>query len=454
MATDSGGLEDEIAGRVVWRGDEDYEAARRRVVWQDRKPARYPEVIVHAKTGEDVKAAVTWARSNKHRVSVRSGGHSWAGSSIRDGGLLVDVGELRDIEINVNKRIAVVGPGVKGRDLNTALRQHGLFFPTGHCPTVALGGFLLAGGYGLWSQHYKQSCFSVHAVDVITADGGLIHASEAENSDYLWAARGAGNGFFGVVVRFYLDLYPWPTDISGLTYVFPRSRMPDVLRWAWQARTHLTSRVEFSVVPTVMPLGSGAEPTPVIIAAALAMGADGSTALSALEPLTKCPLASDALLYEPPTPASIDGLYALADQINPPGRRYAVDNMWTSATAEELLPLFEEAYATLPTPESYLFWYHWNPQELPDAAMSVHAPVWIAAYAVYDDPGQDAENQAWVTELMRRWESHSDGSQSNDENFADRFHRPMSDETLEKLEALRAEHDPDRVFHSFPGQPA
>jgi FAD/FMN-containing dehydrogenase len=452
---DRAALDEELAGAAHWHGDDGYEAVRRALVWQERKPSRYPGVIVRAANDADVSIAVRWARANGWKVVARSGGHSWAGSSLRDGGMLLDVGGLDEIAIDADAGRAAVGPAVKGRELNLALRAHGLFFPSGHCPSVALGGFLLAGGYGLWSHHYKQACFSVEAIDVVAADGRLIHADEEENSDFLWAARGAGNAFFGVVTRFHLRLYPLPGAIAGTTLAFPRRLMEHVLRWGWNVRTRLSSKVEFSLVPMELPLDQGpAETTPVITAAALAMGRDYRSARAELQPIVECPFASEAVIVQPPAAASIDELYALADQINPSGRRYAVDNMWTSAGVDELLPLFTEAYATLPSRDSYLFWYHWNPQELPDAALDVHAPVWLAAYAVYDDPASDDANQKWVTDLMAKWEKCSEGSQCNDENFAHRFHRPLSDAHLERLETLRRRHDPDGVFHTFPGRPS
>jgi FAD/FMN-containing dehydrogenase len=97
-----------------------------------------------------------------------------------------------------------------GEELAPALNARGRMFPGGHCPSVGLGGFLLQGGQGWNCRTLGWACESVRAIDIVTADGELVHASEDENTDLLWAARGAGPGFFGVVTRFHLRLHPRP----------------------------------------------------------------------------------------------------------------------------------------------------------------------------------------------------------------------------------------------------
>src|SRR4051794_33951125 len=131
-----------LDGKVLWAGDEQYEAARQAVVWNARKPARRPAGIVRAQDAQDVVDAVHLARQRGLQVSVRAGGHSFSAAGVRDGALLIDVGALRDMRIDAAARVAVVGPGRYGHSLNRALVEQGLFFPAGHCETVALGGFL------------------------------------------------------------------------------------------------------------------------------------------------------------------------------------------------------------------------------------------------------------------------------------------------------------------------
>src|SRR5262245_13747510 len=119
------------AGRHFFRGDDGYEAARCATVWNARTPQRYPDVIVQAHDAGDVVAAIRYACAEGHQVDVRSGGHSWAGNHVRDGGLLLDVSGLTACTVDGERMVAVVGPGKGGSVLAAELDSAGLFFPTG-----------------------------------------------------------------------------------------------------------------------------------------------------------------------------------------------------------------------------------------------------------------------------------------------------------------------------------
>jgi FAD/FMN-containing dehydrogenase len=189
------------------RGAAGYENARKACMWNARMPDRFPDLIVQASDAPDVVAAVRQARAEGLRIGVRSGGHSWAGNHVRDGGMLLDVSRLNQVTIDRAAGTATVGPGRKGHELAGLLARRGLFFPSGHCRGVAVGGYLLQGGFGWHGRTLGPACASVRAIDVVTAEGELVHASEHENADLYWAARGAGPGFFGVVTRFRSGAY-------------------------------------------------------------------------------------------------------------------------------------------------------------------------------------------------------------------------------------------------------
>jgi hypothetical protein len=445
----SGGRIEGLVGRAIWRSDDLYEPTRQELVWQLRKPDRFPEVIVEAQTIDDVTAAVRWARDRGKRVSARSGGHAWAGSSVRDDGVLVSLASFDEVEIDSEAMVAVVGPAATGRELDVRLAEQNLFFPVGHCPTVGVGGFVLGGGYGWWSHHYGQAALNVVAVDVVTPDGELIRADGEQNTDWFWAARGAGPGFFGIVVRFHLRLHPRPPVVMETAYVFEWGAREAVFRWAWKARTVLDDHVEFAIIPTVAP-GEDGEERWVIAVGANVIADTVEQGQARLEPITSCPLSSQALAYESPHETTVQDMFDVQDRLNPPGYRYAVDNMWTSASVDEVLPLINEAYDSLPTKRSILLWYHWVPQKLPDVALSSQGEIWLSVYAIYDDQARDAEYQEWVTGLMRRHEAVSDGTQISDENLGARFDRPLSEGNLARLDELRARHDPAGISHGFP----
>ncbi len=116
--------------------------------------------------------AVRWAGDEELQIGVRSGGHSWAGNHVRDGGMLLDVSRLTDVEIDSETMSAKLQPGARGNELLAALAERELFFPAGHCEGVALGGYLLQGGYGWNGRVHGPACMSVEAIDLVTADGG------------------------------------------------------------------------------------------------------------------------------------------------------------------------------------------------------------------------------------------------------------------------------------------
>ena len=139
------------AKRFFHRGVDGYEAARRETVWNSLIPQRFPDVIVQACDTEDVVAAIRHARAQGYQVGVRSGGHSWNASHLRDGGMLLDVSRLGHCRVDADAMIAQVGPGVVASAFATDLDAQGLFFPAGHCEGIRLGGYLLQGGYG-WNS--------------------------------------------------------------------------------------------------------------------------------------------------------------------------------------------------------------------------------------------------------------------------------------------------------------
>lgn len=137
---------------IVWRDTADnavYEEARVGRVFNHRRPSRFPHAVVKARCEQDIVNAVKLAAERKCRVAVRSGGHSWAAWSVRDGSILIDLGNYKKVEVDAKNQVAKATPSMTGRELNSVLiKEHGLMFPGGHCPDVGLGGFLLQGGMG------------------------------------------------------------------------------------------------------------------------------------------------------------------------------------------------------------------------------------------------------------------------------------------------------------------
>lgn len=137
-----------LPSSIIFRNDSKYEEARVGRVFNQRRPDRYPHGVVEATCVEDVVKAVNLAKEMNLRVSVRSGGHSWAAWSVRDNAILIDLGKLKRVELDERTNVANVSPSTTGRVLNKFLATKGKMFGGGHCPDVGLGGFLLQGGMG------------------------------------------------------------------------------------------------------------------------------------------------------------------------------------------------------------------------------------------------------------------------------------------------------------------
>lgn len=246
------GVAADIEGTLIRRGDLGYEGTRTGAVWNEATPRWRPDAIVRAATEADVVHAVAWARAQGLRVSMRSGGHNWSGSPLRDGGLLLDLSGLRQCGITpahgTGPATAAVGPGATGQDLVAALTPQGLAFPVGHCPTVAVGGFLLSGGLGWNSRAWGASCADVREIRAVTADGRTVTCSDTEHPDLFWAARGAGPGFCAAVTGFRLALHPHPAAIMTAGLTFPLAEVTRVTDWAEPLARRLPPYVETAFV--------------------------------------------------------------------------------------------------------------------------------------------------------------------------------------------------------------
>jgi FAD/FMN-containing dehydrogenase len=434
------------------RGDAGYETARRGAMWNARLPARFPDIVVEACSDADVIAAVRLARERGWKIAIRSGGHSWAANFVREGGMLLDLSRMNSFEVNHDARTATIEPGLKGTDLNRALRQHELFFPSGHCMTVGLGGFLLQGGFGWNSRVWGPACLSIRAMDIVTAAGELVRASETENSEWFWAARGAGPGFFGVVTKFHLTLYPRPKVFMNSAYLYPIDVLDEVLIWARAVQPSL-ARVLEGLVFVRRDIFGHPGPGALVMGPVLADSKD--EAVEALKALETCPVVKKALIRDVNVVTEYDDLLAGGEEVlYPRNRRYAADNMWTNASGEELLPGMRRIASTLPNAPSHMMWMLWGPNEKrPDMAFSLEADLYIALYSIWADPAEDEKHQAWVTDRMKELEPFSTGIQVADENLAARPSRFLANENHRRLEVLRTRHDPNGVFHSHMGPP-
>ncbi|MGP2442592.1 FAD-binding oxidoreductase [Streptomyces sp. JW3] len=434
-----------MRGSVIRRGDTGYEQARLGAVWNARKPERFPDVIVLAEDEQDVVRAVRLAREEGHRISVRSGGHSWVGNGVRDGGLLVDLSRLQEITVDSAARTATVQPSAKGPAVQAALAPHGLFFPTGHAPTVGIGGFILGGGYGWNSRHLGPACLSIRAVDVVLADGTLVHATDATHPDLLWAARGSGPGFFGVVTRFHLSVYDRPTTIVRTVHSYPLDLRDEVLAWTYDLLDTLPTTVEFSAKIGFTP---GLDTRTVsVTATAFCTPEHGPEALA---PLEDAPFRDRAVRAVVGQETTIEELYDIADRLNPEGLRWAVDGVWAEGPVEEILTAAAPVLDEIPAGTGFVLWMLWGHYPpRPDACWSTQAKAYLSPNAGWSDPAEDLAHENWAHGSLAAVQHLSKGLQFSDNNLADRFDLGLSAENAERLEKIRGGYDPDGLFRTY-----
>lgn len=432
-------------GRTYTRDTPGFDAAVLGTSFNGTDPGLRPDLLVQANTLDDVVSAVQEAGRRHWPISICSGGHSWMQNHLREGGLLLDMSRINQVDIDPDQQIARVGPGCWSVDLDRALRKHRLFFPVAHAIDVCMGGFLLQGGFGWNSRMLGLACESVVGIDLVTADGALIHASEHQHADLYWAARGAGPGFFAVVVRYHLRVYPRPRITALGLQVFRMEHLDDVFLWAEKVGPEVARSVEFQMLLTRKATGIFAPGIEVITPVLANSWAEARAATAFLR---QSPLRSKASFTTPLFPISTGLMSTLAaKRIFPPKMRWSVDNLWSNAPMSDMLPGLRRIAETLPPMPSHVLMISWHPPaERPDMAFSVEGKHYLALYGEWKNPADDALYQNWATDQIGSMADLGVGIQLADENLARRSARFMSDANLQRLQQIRAQHDPQGLF--------
>lgn len=446
----------DICGGVLERGDGDYEATRRRMAWNAIKPDRFPEVIVQPRDEADVVRAVEEARLRGLRVAVRSGGHRWGSPVLRDGGMLIDLGALDFCEIDQASGTARLGPALRNDRLLEQLHQVGLTFPAGHCASVPVGGYLLNGGLGWNHATFGPSCFSVLSLKLVTAAGELIIASETENPDYFWAARGGGGGFFGVVVEYTVRVYPAPGHIQMSTLAFPAGQAEAVGRWLQAIVPGLPRGVETIVIlqPAPPPLRDAA--AHLILVGAVAFADDQAQADAWLAPIRDCPIA-DPVMANHGERMDNDKLFALMDSLLPAGKRVDGEALMVNGDAGDLLNRSAERLRHAPSPACSVLSVVLPPPDAPpppDCAFSLPGQIAMFAYAVWDHPDQDSVHAQWLDQFAQTHRDATAGCYIGESRLSrgpSQSQDAFSPDAWLHYRRLKERYDPDNLFHWFLG---
>ncbi len=435
-------------GRVVQPTDSDYDDVR--AIWNamiDRRPG----LVAQCADAEDVRRSVQLARTNGLLVSVRGAGHNIAGSSLCDGGLLIDLSEMKQVVVDPDTRTARVQPGVTLGEMDAATQQHGLATPVGINSTTGVAGLTLGGGFGWISRKHGLTVDNLLQARVVTADGQLVTASETSHPELFWGLRGGG-GNFGVVTEFTYQLHPvGPEVLSGLI-VYPHADAHDVLRnyrtFAAQAPDELTVWAVMRKAPPLPFLPESVHGTDILILALLYTGpmSEGEAVVRPLRDFGQ-PIADVV------SPHPFTGFQAAFDPLLTPGAR----NYWKShnfvTLSDELLDTLIANAATVPTPESEIFIAQlggYTSRVPADATAYPHrdAAFVMNVHTRWQDAADDERCVAWARALFEGTTPMATGGVYV--NFMPADEQGRTSEAFghhyPRLAALKQQYDPGNLF--------
>lgn len=431
-----------LQGPLSRAGQDGYEAARH--IWNGRVDRR-PALIASCLTPGDVVEVIRFARAHRLLISVRGGGHNVGGTAVCEGGLMLDLSRMKDIRVDAEARRARVAPGVRWKELDAATQVHGLAAPGGQHSEVGVAGFALGGGAGWLLRKHGLAIDSLRSVQIVTADGALLRASETEEPDLFWAVRGGG-GNFGVVTEFEFELHPvGPIVFAGLL-VHPLAR----------AREALQFYREF---------GHGA-PEDLESVAVLMTGPDGQKGIAFglchSGPLEAAPAALAPLLgFGPPTinmvqPMPYVMFQGMLDALVPAGHRYFNRSRFATELSPSAIDAAIGHFAEAPSAGCTVFFHHLGGAmaRVPAAATAFahrDARYCFIAEAGWQGADGDDAHSGWASRTMDALEPHTKGAayvndlgRASDEG-ADEV-RAAYGANYARLSELKAKYDPTNLF--------
>jgi FAD/FMN-containing dehydrogenase len=433
-------LDDATGGDLLLPDNSRYEEARR--VWNgmiDRRPA----AIARARTTEDVVAAVNFAREHGLEIAVRGGGHNAAGLAVVDDGLVIDLSEMNQVQVDPERRIARAGGGTTLGVFDAATQAHGLATSGGVISTTGIAGLTLGGGLGYLMRSRGLACDNLIGAEVVLADGSVVRTSETERPELLWGLRGGG-GNFGVVTELEYRLYPLDGMYGGLL-LYPRDRAVEAIQ---------TYRGQTAAAPdeltTFVGLLSTPDGTPIVafIPAYAGDAAAGEAAVAGYRAMGE-PIADMV------GPMPYVALQQMLDEGFPPG----ANNYWRShfltGIPDEAIEILVAGANTAPSPLNSIVIEHLGGAVARvgnDETAFDHrdAEYNLLIVAVWTDPVEADANIAWARQLWDAMQPYARGVYVNYlgvGDSAERVRAGYSPEKYARLAALKREVDPENLFH-------
>jgi FAD/FMN-containing dehydrogenase len=430
-------LREVLRGQLLVAGDPEHDEARR--VWNgtvDRRPA----LIVRCADVDDVRQAVAFAVGHDLPIAVRGGGHSVAGFSTCDDGILIDLGAMRSVMVDPGARVAWAQPGATGAEFDRATQKHGLATTLGVVSTTGIAGLTLGGGIGWLMRKHGLACDNLLSVELVTADGRLVTASADENADLLWALKGGG-GNFGIVTSFEYQLHPVGPVVYGGSVAFAPEHRRAVLESYRELARRAPDELTAYAAMTSAPDGS-----PVAAIAACYAG-DPAEGARLLDP-------AKAAVGEP----LLDGMGPLTyieqqsrvDAGYPPGEYHYWRSCFLDGLTDAVIDILVERASNIQAPPVLeLLVEHLGGAVAGGDGAFAHrgASFDVLIAANWTDPADHDRCVAWARDTALALEPHSRGGYANYEPDADGAYVPGAyGDRLARLGAVKAKYDPTNVF--------
>lgn len=442
-------LRNRLRGPLLLPAEPGYDAARS--VWNamiDRRPA----AIVRCLGVADIVAGLTFARDHDLPLSIRGGGHNIAGLAVSDGGVLLDMSLMRGVWVDRVSRTARAQAGCLLGDLDRETQVYGLAAPLGFVSNTGVAGLTLGGGFGYLTRRFGWTCDNVLSMDVVTADGQVVRASEDENPDLLWGLRGGG-GNFGVVTSFEYRLRPVGPQIMAGAIAWPAEQTHEVLDM-WRTLTE-AAPPELTVVAALRP----APPAPwlsrelhgkPIVALFVCDTGPLDEAARRVAPIKAFGSPAGDIIQ----PRAYASQQSLLDATQPSGRRYYWKSEYLPRLEPAFLALVAEHAARIVSPHAgiLIFPVDGALNQLP----ADHSPVGNreAAHVVnfaasWEAPTDDAANIAWARAAWQDTRPFSTGGTYvnflTEEEGEERI-RAAYGAHYERLVEVKTKWDPGNVF--------
>lgn len=428
-----------LRGEVLRPDHIGYEGARK--VWNgmiDKRPA----LIVRCAGVADVLDAVKFARDHNLLVSVRGGGHNIAGKAVCNGGLMIDLSRMRTVQVDPVKRTARVEGGATLGDLDHETQAFGLATTAGVVTHTGVAGLTLGGGIGRIGRKYGLACDNLLSVDLITADGQFLRASDTENADLFWGIRGGG-GNFGVVTSFEFRLHPVGPVVLGGVVIHPLERAREALKFYYEYSSTAPDELAADAVLLTSPEGDR------VLAISVCYIGSFEEGERVLQPLRR---------FGPPLadhigPLAYTVLQAAGDAFFPTGFFHYWKTHFMTEISDGAIEATVSHFATVPSPRSVVVFQQYGGAVSRVGQTATAFNHRAAQYdfiptSIWTDPAESERQMIWVRTLWDTMKPFSTGGEyvnNLGEEGEDRVRAAYGD-NYERLVALKNKYDPTNFF--------